>query len=149
MKARAGLKRQAREDLARLPKRDPSVGVLAFELLSRQVLELDTAPTVKRLLARIDAHGRIATDAEAQEASIPRRRCSRSGHQLRSARSRTTRRRFRQNHDWAAVPWLMLAYARAHDTFAFEVADHALETQDASGAFRTATSPMRRERSPS
>ncbi|WP_448627780.1 AMMECR1 domain-containing protein [Geodermatophilus sp. URMC 64] len=151
VEARAGMRREAEDDLTRLAAPD-SIAETAFAALA--ALALGRTPDVAPLVDAIDRHGRFATHrdpARAAEAfqdyapgqallalaaaagagvDVPLGPVERAlGHY---------RRRFRQNSAWGAVAWLTQAGAawgrllgEEHTRFAFEVADGALRHQSA------------------
>jgi hypothetical protein len=143
VKARAGLKRLAREDLAKLKLRTASAGTLAFALLTERTLKRPARTLAAQLLSRFDRHGRLDTGThEPAQDFFPGQALLALGPQAPQRAFAFYRRRFRQNHAWGAVPWLSLAYAAARDRFAFELADFALEHQSAqSGAFLNGYEP--------
>ncbi|MFD2089973.1 AMMECR1 domain-containing protein [Blastococcus deserti] len=137
IKARAGLRREAADDLARGHlRRDPdgwigdSIAESAFVLLAE--LELgpatgETERTVRTIAARIDGHGRFATHREPAAAHEPFQDYAPGQALLALAAAagrgidvpaeavsralRHYRMRFRQNTAWGAVAWLTQAYA--------------------------------------
>jgi orotate phosphoribosyltransferase len=137
VKARAGLKGLALDDLKRLKLRNASTATLAFALLARKALRQSDGGLTKQLLARVDRHGRIDTgeDAAAQD-WFPGQALLALGREAPARAFAYYRRRFRQNRAWGAVPWLSLAFSQVGDDFAFELADFALEQQSQkTGAF--------------
>jgi len=137
VKARAGLRREAEDDLARAELRpDPdgwigtSIAESAFVVLAG--LELgegtgETERTVATIAARIDGHGRFATHRDRSDARdafqdyapgqalLALATAARSGIDVPSAAVRHAlrhyRMRFRQNTAWGGVAWLPQAYA--------------------------------------
>jgi orotate phosphoribosyltransferase len=143
VKARAGAKRLAREDLAKLKLKQASTGALAFALLAERALGKAGTALTAQLLSRIDRHGHVDTagDAAAQD-FFPGQALLALGGAAPPRAFAFYRRRFRQNHAWGAVPWLSLAFAASRDRFAFELADFALERQSQkTGAFVTEHEP--------
>jgi orotate phosphoribosyltransferase/AMMECR1 domain-containing protein len=136
-KARAGLRREAEDDLARADlQRDvdgcigDSIAESAFVVLAELGLghETDeTERTVRTIAARIDGHGRFAThrnQADAHDAFqdyapgqslLALAAAAHSGIDVPSEPVRRAlryyRMRFRQNSAWGAVAWLTQAYA--------------------------------------
>ncbi|MGH8907593.1 MAG: AMMECR1 domain-containing protein [Egibacteraceae bacterium] len=141
VKARAGLRREALDDLSRLGHtadgwicldgQPPSISELAFVVLAR--VELGDGPgaspaIASRLWAQIDLHGRFVTHRD-KDAAHPAYQDYAPGQALLAlARAveygvvepqpeplrralRFYRIRFRQNHHWGAVAWLPQAYA--------------------------------------
>jgi orotate phosphoribosyltransferase/AMMECR1 domain-containing protein len=137
VKARAGLRREADDDLGRAAlRRDPdgwigdSIAEAAFVVLAELTLgpgTPGTEGTVRTIAARIDGHGRFAThrdQADAHEAfqdyapgqallalaAAAGRGMDVPADAVRRA-LRHYRMRFRQNTAWGAVAWLPQAYA--------------------------------------
>jgi hypothetical protein len=158
IKARAGLRHEAEEDLRRLQAaRDadgwvrlgdepPSISELAFMLLAQTELVGPDRRVAERLWGQVDIHGRFATHAgdggrqrETWQDYAPGQALLALAALPDLADPDTLRRclryyrmRFRQNHRWGAVAWLMQAYAAWGETaFAYEIADWALPFQSA------------------
>jgi hypothetical protein len=125
VKARAGRRREALDDLKRVKPR--GLSELAFTALAR--MELKQKPDLEALRRAIDAHGRIAGDDQDYAPGQVMYALARAGEPPEHALA-WYRRRFRQNHAWGSAAWLMLAYAEGgHPDFAFEIADWVLTFQ--------------------
>lgn len=151
VKARAGLARQAREDLARLRLDDASPTTLAFALLTRQALGLADGGLPRRLLSCLGPSGEPRLDDAAWLDFTP------GQVWLALARGWSTpdpavvarglgylRRRWRAQPGWGAVAWVAQAAAawarrlesHAHLSLCEEVLAWALPWQsDVDGAF--------------
>ncbi|MBE1551825.1 orotate phosphoribosyltransferase/AMMECR1 domain-containing protein [Mycobacterium sp. OAS707] len=172
IKARAGLTEQCIDDLNRLQKhvvdggwvqvddQPATISEVAFVVLAQLESGVPVDETMlENLWSRIDCHGRFATHrdtdiaayqdyapgqallalAVAAQRGVCAPRCPDIDRALRYYRMR-----FRQNHSWGAVAWLMQAFvvwASVLDDvvlwkFAYEIADWALTFQsDKTGAF--------------
>ncbi len=146
VRARAGLRSEAEDDLCRLRQvGDGSVPEAAFAILARHQLDGATDPAaVGDLWARVDGHGRFATPTAAWQDYSPGQALLALATAPDQADPATLRRalrhyrmRWRQNHHWGSVAWLTQAFAAWGETaFAGEIADWALRFQSAkTGAF--------------
>ncbi|HEY2725472.1 MAG TPA: AMMECR1 domain-containing protein, partial [Pseudonocardiaceae bacterium] len=141
IKARAGLRREAAEDLARFDRGRrpdgwidlgtgaPTISELAFVILARAELAADPSTysaNQDRLWAQIDLHGRFGTHRDPAAAdpayqdyapgqallALAATHDGSTDHQQTLRRAlRHYRMRFRQNHHWGAVAWLTQAFA--------------------------------------
>ncbi|MBX7096138.1 MAG: AMMECR1 domain-containing protein [Myxococcaceae bacterium] len=151
VKARAGLARQAREDLARAPLDDATPTTLAFALLTRQALGLTEAGLPERLLACLGPSGEPRLDDAAWLDFTPgqlwlalARGWARPRPEVVERGLGYLRRRWRAQPGWGAVAWVAQAAAawarrlssRAHLALCEEVFAWALPWQsDVDGAF--------------
>jgi len=127
VKARAGRRREALDDLKRVKTK--GLPELAFAALA--AVELGRKPDPSPLRAAIDAHGRIGDEQEYAPGQVLYALALAGAKGSEASRALAYyRRRWRQRHAWGSAGWLMLAFAAWGEAeTAFEIADWTLESQ--------------------